>query len=175
VKAGDLVRIKYIRPGKEVTYYEEDFFAQDDSCIRTFKSLPDDISTGLSASLVKQKLIQPGQRIGTISKVYFFTEPFNVLEFRKKNGELLGHYSDVGQPAIQISPNEFQMTDLFLDIWRYPNGNLLELDWDEFEEAIQKKVITEAQASLARYTMQRLIAEIAGGIYPSRYVDYFPF
>jgi hypothetical protein len=29
MKRGDLVRIEYIRPGKEVTYYEEDFFAQN--------------------------------------------------------------------------------------------------------------------------------------------------
>ena len=173
MKTGDLIRIEYIRPGKEVTFYEEDFFAQDETCIRTFKTLPDDISARLSESLVKQQLIQPSQCVGTISKVYFFTEPFNLLEFRDVNGALLGHYSDIGEPAIRISPNEIQMTDLYLDIWLYPNGELLELDWDEFEEAIQKQVITWAQSELARTTMQRLITETKNGIYPSKYANHF--
>ena len=173
MKRGDLVRIEYIRPGKEVTYYEEDFFSQDETCLRTFKTLPNDISERLSGSLVKQRLIQPGQRVGTISKVYFFAEPFNLLEFRALDGTLLGHYSDIGEPAIQLSPSELQMTDLFLDVWLFPDGQLLELDWEEFEEAIQKQVITPAQAGLARAAIQRLIEETARGLYPSRYATPF--
>ena len=51
---GELVRIKYIRPGKEVTYYEEDFYSQDETCVRTFKTLPEDISKGLSKALNDQ-------------------------------------------------------------------------------------------------------------------------
>ncbi len=169
MKRGDTVRIEYIRPGKQVTYYEEEFFAQDETCLRTFKTLPEDISTRLSEALVEQKLIQPNQRVGTIAKVYFFNEPFNLLEFRGMDGILLGHYSDIGNPAIQLSPAEFQMTDLFLDIWLFPDGRLLELDWDEFEEAIQNQIITPAQAELARSTMKRLVEEIDMGIYPFEY------
>ena len=173
MKRGDLVRIEYIRPGKETTYYEEDFFAQDESCLRTFKTLPNDISMRLSRSLVKQELIKPDQRVGTISKVYFFAEPFNLLTFQEIDGTLLGHYSDIGEPAIRISDTEIRMTDLFLDIWLFPDGKLLELDWSEFEEAIQNRIITSTQADMARSTMQRLVNETAKGIYPSRYTSHF--
>ena len=173
MKRGDLVRIEYIRPGKEVTYYEEDFFAQDETCLRTFKKLPEEISARLSSALLEQNLIQPNQRVETIEKLYFFNEPFNLLIFREMGGSLLGYYSDIGEPATQLSPTEFQMTDLFLDIWLFPDGRLLELDWDEFEEAIEKKVITSAQADLARNAMKRLTEEIAGGIYPERYGNHF--
>ena len=170
MKKGDLFRIEYIRPGKEVTYYEEDLFTQDDTCVRTFKTLPEDIATRLSDSLVKQGLIQSQQRVGTISKVYFFAEPFNLLEFRELDGTVLGHYSDIGEPAIRISENQIQMTDLFLDIWLHPDGRLLELDWDEFEEAIEKQIITPSQADLAREAMKRLVDEVGRGAYPSRYI-----
>lgn len=173
MKPGDRVRIEYIRPGKDVTYYEEEFFAQDETCLRTFKTLPEEISINLSHALLTQNLIQPGQRVGTISKLYFFHEPFNLLEFRATDGSLLGHYSDIGEPVIQLSPTDFQMTDLFLDLWLFPDGRLLELDWDEFEEAIEQKVITTAQADLARKIMRRLVGEIERGIYPSRYITYF--
>jgi len=170
VQRGDLVRIEYIRPGKETTYYEEDLLTLDETCLRTHKTLPDDISVRLSQSLVEQKLIKTGQRVGAIDKVYFFNEPFNLLEFRELDGSLLGNYSDIGEPAIRISENEIQMTDLYLDIWLFPDGRLLELDWDEFEEAIEKQIITSAQAELARTAMQRLVDETARGIYPSRYI-----
>jgi predicted RNA-binding protein associated with RNAse of E/G family len=172
---GERVRIGYIRPGKEVTYNEEEFLAQDESCLRTFKTLPEEISVHLSNALLSQNLIVPGQRVGTIAKLYFFNEPFNLLKFRAANGDLLGHYSDIGEPLIQLSPNEFQMTDLFLDLWLFPDGCPLELDWDEFKAAIGQNLITTEQAELARGTMQRLVEEIAGGIYPSRYIDHFGF
>jgi len=171
MKPGDLVRIEYIRPGKEVTYYDEDFLAQDETCLRTFKTLPDDISARLSRALLEQNLIQPHQRVGTIAKRYYFNEPFNLLEFRELDGTLLGYYSDIGEPVLQLSPAEFQMTDLFLDIWQFPDGKLLELDWDEFEEAIQNQVITPAQADLARNAMKRLVDETARGIYPFHYTS----
>ena len=166
----DPVRIEYIRPGKEITYYEEDFVSQDDVCLRTFKTLPPDIAEHLSSALQKQNLILPGQQVLTIGKTYFFAEPFNLLEFRGADGSLLGYYSDIGEPTIQLTPNTFQMTDLYLDIWLFPDGRLLELDWDEFEEAIEHQVITPVQADLAREAMKRLVDEVKEGIYPNRYL-----
>lgn len=173
MKVGERIRIEYIRPGKEVTCYEEEFLAQDETCLRTFKTLPEEISTDLSNALLTQNLIGPGQRVGTISKLYFFHEPFNLLEFRAIDGSLLGHYSDIGEPTIQLSPTEFRMTDLFLDLWLFPDGRPLELDWDEFEEAITQKLITPIQADLARKAMRRLMEEAARGIYPGEYASRF--
>lgn len=62
------------------------------------------------------------------------------------------------------------MLDLFLDVWRFPNGTLLELDWDEFEEAQAKNLITPEQVEIASQTMQRLKNEAAQGIYPEQYM-----
>lgn len=168
---GDPIRIEYIRPGKETTYFVEDFVSQDEIYLRTFKTLPPDISDHLSRALQKQELILPGQQVLTIGKTYFFTEPFNLLEFRGTNGELLGHYSDIGEPMVKLALGEYQMTDLFLDIWLFPNGHLLELDWDEFEEAIELKVITPTQADLACEAMKRLVLEVGQGIYPRKYLS----
>ena len=173
MKPGDLVRIEYIRPGKETTYYEEDLVARDEICLRTHKTLPEDIAGQLSRAMSSQGLIEPHQRVLTITKTYFFAEPFNLLEFRAQDGKLLGHYSDIGEPVLQLTPNTFQMTDLYLDIWLFPDGRLLELDWDEFEDAIQRKVIDAAQADLARASMQRLVRETAEGLYPGRYLNHF--
>jgi len=170
MKPGDAVRMEYIRPGKEITYYEEDFISQDAVCLRTYKTLPKDISERLSRALQEQGLIVSHEQVLTIKKIYFFVEAFNILEFRGSNDALLGYYSDIGEPMIQLSPTEFQMTDLFLDIWLHPDGRVIELDWDEFEEAIHSQVITPAQANLARNTMKHLLTEIAQGVYPTKYL-----
>ena len=168
---GDLIRIEYIRPGKETTYYEEDFVSQDKTCLRTRKTLPPDAVERLSQALRKQQLISAEQRAVNITKTYFFTEPFNLLEFCDRDGNILGYYSDIGEPVIRLTHDTFQMTDLYLDIWLFPDGRLLELDWDEFEEAIQKQVISPMQSDLARNAMQRLVAEVEQGIYPNRYLS----
>jgi len=175
MKSGDVVRIEYIRPGKDITYYEEGFVSQDEVCLRTHKTLPKDITQRLSRALHRQGLIPAHQRVLTIAKTYFFAEPFNLLEFRARGGSLLGYYSDIGEPVVQIGFGEFQMTDLFLDIWLHPDGRLMELDWGEFDEAIQNQVITARQARFARAAMKRLIAEVARGLYPTRYLsnNYF--
>ena len=169
MKRGDAVRIEYIRPGKYMHVYEEDFLSLDESCLRTHKTLPEDIAISLSNALVSQGLVAAGERVGIIDKTYFFREPFNLLEFRRTDGSLLGYYSDIGEPVVQLSEGEFQMTDLFLDVWLFPDGRLLELDWDEFEEAVRGRVITPAQAELARETMRRIVDETAKGIDPFRY------
>ncbi len=165
-----MVRIEYIRPGKYMHVYEEDFISLDESCLRTHKVLPEDVSVALGNALFSQGLVAAGERVGIIDKTYLFEEPFNLLEFRRADGSLLGYYSDIGEPVVQISEDEFQMTDLFLDVWLFPDGRLLELDWDEFEEAVEQKVITPAQADLAREAMLRIVDETAKGIYPFRYV-----
>lgn len=167
---GDRVHMEYIRPGKETTYYEEDFVSQNEVCLRTFKTLPPEISERLSRALQEQKLIAAHQQVGSIAKTYFFTEPFNLLEFRDLDGNLLGHYSDIGMPAAQLTADTYQMTDLYLDIWLFPDGRLLELDWDEFEEALQKGILSAEQAELAKTAMKRIVHEVEQGVYPHQYL-----
>ena len=133
------------------------------------RTLPEDISVRLSHALYSQGMIEPDQRVAAISKVYFFHEPFNLLEFRKADRSLLGYYSDIWEPAIQLSDSLLQMTDLFFDVWLFPDGRLLGLDWDEFDEAVAQKVITPAQADLARDALRRIVDETARGIYPFAY------
>jgi len=167
---GTRVRMEYIRPGKETTYYEEDFVSQNKFCLRTQRTLPPEISERLSRALQEQHLIAPHQRVARISKIYFFTEPFNLLEFRDPDGNLLGHYSDIGTPAVQLTADTYQMTDLYLDIWLFPDGRLLELDWDEFEEAVEKGLLSAEQAELAKTAMKRVVREVADGMYPEKYL-----
>ena len=81
---------------------------------------------------------------------------------------MLGYYSDIAMP-IRKNENEYEVLDLFLDIWLKPNGTLLELDLDEFQVAISKGIIAEEQQKMAITAFERLKEEAKQGIYPQRY------
>ena len=171
------VAIHYHRPGKPLTVYTEDFVSDDGISLRTFKTLPPEIVERLSLSMQKDGLIGPERRVLTVAKLYFYNENFNLLEFRDTNGELLGHYSDIGTPLTKIDGGlsrdlggGYAMTDWFLDLWLAPDGTFIELDWDEFHAALTAGLLTDEEASQALATLVRLTKEISAGLYPGKYI-----
>ncbi len=117
------VTIEYIRPGKDISEYVEDLLFEDEHCIKTFKEFPGDVAKRLTLSLQGNGFISRGQQTTCITKVYFFHEHFNVLQFQDKNRQTLGYYSDIGTPLVRTE-NGYSMTDWFLDIVLTPKGKL---------------------------------------------------
>lgn len=163
------VRIEYIRPGKETSYYDEDLVIETADYLKTSKRLPDEVAERLTKGLRDNNFLMPGQRCEYVTKVYFFNEYFDLLLFQDERQETLGYYSDIGTPLVKTN-NGFQMTDWFLDIWLSPDGTLFELDLDEFEEALSRELMTPTEAEIARSTFARLIQEVKQGIYPKAYL-----
>ena len=163
--------IHYLRPGKEVTVYTEGLVFDDGQRVRTYTVLPEPVREGLTEALRKQNLLDDARRVGSIRKHYFYSEPFNVLEFFDTENQLIAYYSDITTLLIKVD-GVYQLTDLWLDIWLTPDGVLSELEWDEFEEAIAAGLVTPEWEMLARAAMARLTAEAAAGIYPQKYLAY---
>jgi predicted RNA-binding protein associated with RNAse of E/G family len=163
------VKIKYIRPGKDVTEYIEDLVAENEQYIKTFKVFPNDIIESLTQSLRNNGFIAKDQITTSVTKIYFFDEHFDLLLFHEKGGEILGYYSDIGTPLIK-TPNGYQMTDWILDIWLCPDGTFFELDLEEFEVALSNNLLNASEAEIARSTFSRLIEEVKQGIYPHAYM-----
>ena len=107
------VRIQYIRPGKGVTDFVEDLITENEHSIKTFKTFPDDIVESLTQALRKNGFIAQDQITTCITKIYFFDEYFDLLLFQDEQGEILGYYSDIGTPLIEIE-HGYQMTDAYL-------------------------------------------------------------
>jgi predicted RNA-binding protein associated with RNAse of E/G family len=162
------IQIEYIRPGKGTSLFIESLVSVDALCLKTFKVLPTDVVTSLARSLVADGLLAPHQKACAIAKTYFFEEHFNLLEFYGEDGELLGYYSDIGTP-LRKTETGYAMTDWFLDIWLSPGGRLVELDVDEFEQAVSAGLLTSPEVETAQMTFARLIAEVQEGIYPNAY------
>ncbi|HEY3343242.1 MAG TPA: CinA family protein, partial [Anaerolineae bacterium] len=82
---------------------------------------------------------------------------YNVFELRAASGQLKGWYADVTRPA-RISADHLEWEDLLLDIWMAPDGSLQVLDEDEFAAAAPE--LPQAEASIARATLQTLGEEL---------------
>jgi predicted RNA-binding protein associated with RNAse of E/G family len=163
------ITVEYIRPGKEISHYEEDLVFENDEYIKTVKLLPDEIAVKLTKSLHDNGFISSKQNCSYIAKTYFFNEHFNLLQFQNEKQEILGYYSDIGTPLTKTA-NGYRMTDWFLDIWLSPDGTLYELDMDEFEDALKKGLLNSTEAVIAREAFARLISEVKQGIYPQAYL-----
>lgn len=162
------IRLEYIRPEKGTTFYVDELVSFDSARLKTFTRLPPEAASILTRSLVGARLIAPHQYAVIIEKTFFFHEHFDLLEFYDDTGNLLGYYSDIGSPLVKKNDGYF-MTDWFLDIWVSADGRLVELDVDEFEEAISQNLLSSVEIDQARSTFDRLIEEAKTGKYPHAY------
>ena len=166
----DIVTLHHIRPGKEEQIFMEGFVSDDSHGLSTLTILSEEDSRSLTERLQAGGFIEPGETIRSLSKFYPRGEPFNLLVFRDHNGQTLGYYSDIAMPLQKVIDG-YKIVDLFLDIWLKPDGTLLELDLDEFQDAIAKDLITEEQQTLAMTAFERLKGEVKQGLYPHKYIQ----
>lgn len=163
------VIIHHLRPGKKEEIFREGFVAEDENGLRTLTIVSPADSQSLTERLIARGFINDGEIIRAVQKSYWYREPFNLLVFLGEQDEVLGYYSDIALPLRKVDDG-FELTDLFLDIWVKPDGTLLELDLDEFEEACQKGLLPPQHQELAVAAFARLKAEAKQEKYPHHYL-----
>ncbi len=90
----------------------------------------------------------------------------------RPDGEFHGYYCDIIRPA-RRTPTGVEITDLFLDLWVFPDGRWLVLDRDEFETAIRRGWLTPELAARAQHELETLIAAVEGRRFPPAIVARF--
>jgi predicted RNA-binding protein associated with RNAse of E/G family len=163
------VTIHHIRPGKRTEIFTEGFVSEDQHGLATLSILSDEDSKSMSERLRSHGFIEAGDIVHSVAKYYSYSEYFNLLVFGGPNGEAIGYYSDMAMPLRKVDDG-YEIVDLFLDIWLKPNGTLLELDLDEFQEAITRELITKEQQEFALTAFERLKNETRQGMYPQNYI-----
>ena len=94
------IRIEYVRPGKDTTFYLEEVTLVDTRRLKTFKVLPPDAVERLSRSLVAEGLIAPDQRAVRIAKLSFSTSISTCWSSITK----MGIYSAIILTSVHRSP-----------------------------------------------------------------------
>jgi len=134
--------------------------------------------------IVKSKLINPSKNL-IIGNKTVLEKGFSAIffEFKRKyygiakifnrNRELTGFYCNINTP-IKRFENGYQTTDLFLDLWVYPEGKqYIILDEDEFEESVKKNWIDEKLAQKASKTLTQIIDMVKNDEFPPKSVKEY--
>jgi predicted RNA-binding protein associated with RNAse of E/G family len=164
------VTIHLARLGKPERSYSEGFVEDNGICLKTFSIVPEDIGRKLSEKFQRQGWILPGRVIHAVAKYHFYNEFFNIVEYQDSRQEILGYYCDI-VTRLQRKGNEYFLTDLILDVWINPDGQVIELDRDEFEAAISTGLMPPHVEERALAAVGRLKSEVAAGIFPAHYLS----
>lgn len=156
----DAVRIRYHRLPDRLDVYTQRLIMRSDDGIVTLNE-----HTRLRAPLRagNEVILEPG------SPVVWFTFPglwHDIGRFHLHDGTFTGIYSNLLTPVQILAPDEWETTDLFLDVWQSVNGRPVLLDEPEFEHAVAEGWLRPHMAERARAEADSLLARAAGGKWP---------
>ena len=159
-----LVHIHYLRPpDREQIYTQVLIFDEEDVKVTYAHDLKFESPIRIAGAIVLE----------TGSEVIWFTFPVawhDIGIFHRADGSVTGTYANILTPCVFEEGGIWRTTDLFLDLWIDPAGNLLELDEDELKEAEQKGWVDPDTARRAREEVRTLSAQAAAGLWPPEIV-----
>jgi predicted RNA-binding protein associated with RNAse of E/G family len=164
----DVVRIRYHRLPDRLDVYTQRVIGRFDDAIITLNQ-----HTLLHAPLFAggEVVLESG------APAVWFTFPglwHDIGRFHLRDGTFTGIYSNLLTPVRFIANDEWETTDLFLDIWQGKNGRLELLDEQEFDDAIARGWLAPDLAHLAREEAAAVMRRARTGDWPPPIVQAWP-
>lgn len=154
----------------EAVYIEQEILRDDGVALVTRSGISLEMGSDWSRREWQAKgFLAPTQIVRVVEKHHFYKEWFGIMTLKDFNGAPLGWYCDVVTP-LRKENAAYYLRDLLLDLWIWPEGRMRELDWDEFEEAFHRQLISEAEHRQAIITLERMVKETRSGIFPHHYL-----
>lgn len=76
----------------------------------------------------------------SFAEQWFFPDRwFSLLRFVASDGRTIGYYVNFSKPLEEVRPNYYADIDLELDLWLDLNGDITELDRDEYNAEIESQ------------------------------------
>lgn len=160
------VTIRYRRPPDRVQLFRQTVVARTPEYTVTYlpgAELPRPVSAG------GRVILEPG------APVVWFTYPslwHDIGRFHLLSGEFTGCYANVLTP-VRMGEEEWETTDLFLDVWVPERGEPALLDENELEEALREGWLDATTADTAKAHARALLAAAREGSWPPPHVDYW--
>jgi predicted RNA-binding protein associated with RNAse of E/G family len=110
------------------------------------------------------------------SPVVWFTFPgrwHDIGRFHLPDGTFTGYYANILTP-VRVEGDDWYTTDLFLDVFLTPTGDVHVLDADELAEAEARGSLEPRLARRARREAERLAAAAREGDWPPPLVTEWP-
>ena len=164
-----LVHIHYLRPPDREQIFTQVLIHEEEGVEESVKiTYAHDLKVDPPMRIAGAVVLETG------SEVIWFTFPgawHDIGLFHRADGSFSGTYANILTPCVFEEGGVWRTTDLFLDIWIDPSGDLLVLDEDELEEAEAKGWVDLDTARRARDEITRLSEQAAAGLWPPAVVE----
>ena len=159
-----LVHIHYLRPPDREQIFTQHLIHEEEGVKVTYAH---DLHFEAPMRIAGAVVLETG------SEAIWFTFPgawHDVGLFHRADGSFTGTYANILTPCVFEGGGIWRTTDLFLDLWIDPTGDLVRLDDDELEEAEAKGWVDRETAQRAREEATTLSVQAAAGLWPPEVV-----
>lgn len=128
-------------------------------------SLKDDIILQAEENFILTKWITLHHRkdIAWGISAFYLEKGFKISKLFDQNNSLVYWYCDIIQAKKEPDKNTVIIEDLLIDVILYNDGTMRIMDLDEFAEALEQQLITQAEATYALRTLHHLLQIISDG------------
>jgi predicted RNA-binding protein associated with RNAse of E/G family len=157
------IRLVYRRPPDRTDVFDQRLLAVDNGCHVTLLEHME-----LSRPMVRgdTTVLENGAPI-----IWFTFEGawHDIGRFHNAAGEFTGYYANAIRPVSIVDANNWECTDLFLDVWLGASSGTPELlDEDELDNALRNGWIDSADGRRARAEAEQIMAAASIGAWPPR-------
>ncbi len=100
----------------------------------------------------------------------FVDRGYEIIKIFDLEDRFTGYYCNINTRPEPFEGG-YEVKDLFLDVWVFPDKKFSVLDEDEFEDAFRKGLISEEEEMFARAVLKRILDDLEGGRFPPGIVD----
>jgi predicted RNA-binding protein associated with RNAse of E/G family len=94
---------------------------------------------------------------------------YDIGKLYDRDWNWVGYYCDIIKPVgklLQTRSRTITLTDLYLDLWIWPDGRLAILDEDELRRSLEERYVSTSLAKRARTEITVLIEAAQSGKFP---------
>jgi predicted RNA-binding protein associated with RNAse of E/G family len=102
----------------------------------------------------------------------FVNDWFEIIKIWNHDGGFVGYYCNINAPPVRFDGG-YEITDLFLDLWVFPDMEYIVLDEDELLEAVERNWINVSLKEKAQEVLSKLMEMVETGEFPPRIVDEY--
>ncbi len=116
--------------------------------------------------VTKWSALHPKPQLDHGYSCYFLRKNFKISKFLLADDSLLYWYCDIVDYTYDNEGDEYVFRDLLADVIVYPDGFVKVVDLDEFEEALDKELLTGEEVKKALRSLDSLLRIIYEGRFP---------
>ena len=127
--------------------------------------LKDDVILKIEQDLILTKwfTLNPRKDIARGLSAFYLDQGIKVSKIYDRNDDLVYWYCDIIQVKQKTEKNTVIIEDLLIDVILNNDGSIRVMDLDELADALDQKLITQAEATHALRTTNNLLTIIAEG------------